>query len=389
MGMADNSEAVQEEGPVSNEAEKDIGASDAGNIPMATSSLQSPLGVLDEREERDDATHRRLTSGERINYTFRPAKYIERKMMAEVFRRVPRGFGSLRAYRYVGFGSFYFRDFFLFHKQLEIESMISVEYDEDNERRFEFNKPSNYVSIKYGRSNEVLPILSWKDERTIFWLDYDYHLDETVLADVQTVCGQAEPGSILVISVNANAYKLSSAEIKKHMNLGEVRLRRLRERLGRGNVPNEISPDRLPKGLDQWWDAMAYRSIITAQIEETLMGRNSGRSDAKHVKCRQLFNFHYSDGAQMLTVGGILYEHAQMGQVGSCNFEELDFVSSDTKAIEIRVPILTYREVRFLESQFPLDDYAGIENSTGIPKSQIEAFKQVYRYFPSFMETDV
>lgn len=327
-------------------------------------------------------------SGNRINYTFRPAKYVERKMMVDVFRRLPRAFGSLGAYRYVGFGSFYFRDFFLFHKELGIENMVSIEADEDAEKRFQFNRPSKHVQIRFGPSNEVLPLLP-RGEKTIYWLDYDYALDQSVLTDVQTVCGQAEPGSVLIISVNANPYKLTAPQVRAGVRLEEERLRRLREQMGADNVPLEVAAIELPRDRWKWWTAVAYRSIIMARINAVLADRNAPRREALRMRYRQLFNFHYQDGAQMLTVGGILHTQADTGSVNGCYFEELGHVSSDDTAINIQVPLLTYREVRFLESELPLPDPAEIESRTGIPADEIDIFRKVYRYFPAFMETDV
>jgi len=327
-------------------------------------------------------------SGNRINYTFRPAKYVERKMMVEVFHRLPRAFGSLSTYRYVGFGSFYFRDFFLFHRELGIENMVSIEADEDAEERFQFNLPYKHVQIRFGSSNEELPRLP-RGKKTIYWLDYDYALNEGVLADVQTVCGQAEPGSVLIISVTANPYRLTPRQVRAGMRLEEERLRRLRGRMGAGNIPPEIAAIELPPDQRRWWTAVAYRSIIMARINAVLADRNAPKSEDSHVRYRQLFNFHYQDSTQMLTVGGILHMQADTDSVEGCGFEELGHVSSDDTAINIQVPLLTYREVRFLESELPLLDPAAIENRTGIPADEIDIFKKVYRYFPAFMEVDV
>src|SRR5688572_20955159 len=95
-------------------------------------------------------------SYERINYGLRPAKSIERKMLCEAFRRLSE-FGSVESYVYIGFGSTYFSDFNLFHKQLGIRNMISLEKDKNNKARFEFNRPFKCITIEYGHSNEILP----------------------------------------------------------------------------------------------------------------------------------------------------------------------------------------------------------------------------------------
>ena len=90
-------------------------------------------------------------SYEKINYALRPAKSIERKMLCEVFRRLT-PLGKLESYRYIGFGSTYFTDFILFHKSLGINSMISIEKDEGNKDRFNFNLPFRCINLKFGSS---------------------------------------------------------------------------------------------------------------------------------------------------------------------------------------------------------------------------------------------
>jgi hypothetical protein len=60
-------------------------------------------------------------SYEKINYSLRPAKSIERKMLCDAFRRLS-AFGKVENYQYIGFGSTYFSDFSLFHKALGISN---------------------------------------------------------------------------------------------------------------------------------------------------------------------------------------------------------------------------------------------------------------------------
>lgn len=152
-------------------------------------------------------------SSERINYRLRPAKHIERKMLAEAIRRLSE-FGSLTSYRYIGFGSFYFADFSLFHKGLGISNMMSIEKDAKSRERFLFNKPFGCIDVRFGESSAVLPTLAW-DVRSIVWLDYDGILDKNVLTDVRFFCGNAIGGSILVVSVNCQSDPTDAAPVEK------------------------------------------------------------------------------------------------------------------------------------------------------------------------------
>jgi hypothetical protein len=101
-----------------------------------------------------------------------------------------------------------------------------------------------------------------------------------------------------------------------------------------------------------------------------------------------LFNFHYADGAKMLTVGGIIYDEGQENLVASCGFDNLGFISHDEKFYRIDSPNLTYRELRHLDTLLPINsvDEFGID---WLPKKDLEKYAKLYRYFPTFTESDM
>ena len=116
-------------------------------------------------------------SYKKIDYRLRPAKNVERKMLAEAFNRLSK-FAPVNSYRYIGMGSLYFSDFILFHRSLGFQKMISIEAEEKEpqQERFKFNKPFNCVDIKFGFTSKILPNLNW-DTRDVIWLDYDGKLN--------------------------------------------------------------------------------------------------------------------------------------------------------------------------------------------------------------------
>ena len=79
-------------------------------------------------------------SFKRIDYSLRPAKHAERRMLCDIFRRL-RPFGRVENYVYVGFGSIWFSDFMLMHRSLGIKDMISIEHSIESRDRIEDNKP--------------------------------------------------------------------------------------------------------------------------------------------------------------------------------------------------------------------------------------------------------
>ncbi len=82
----------------------------------------------------------RKPSFKTINYSIRPNKNVERKLIIEFLSALEQKF-HISNYRYIGFGSMWFTDFILMHKALQINDMISIEESKSNEKRAEFNKP--------------------------------------------------------------------------------------------------------------------------------------------------------------------------------------------------------------------------------------------------------
>lgn len=320
-------------------------------------------------------------------------------MLCDAFRRLSE-IRLVETYRYIGFGSYYFVDFSLFHKALNINSMFSIEKGAARNKtileRYEANKPYKCIEIIPGQSHVELPKLDWT-ENSIIWLDYDGGISSDVLADIQTVCANSPHGNVLVITLRVEP----GPEIEEdEYGVAKNRLERLEELLGKDKIPFQIiesyddgvpklSPIK-PKHLDSWGTAKVLREIVTNEIESTLVSRNSGIRKDLTLSYKQLFNFHYADGVKMLTVGGILFEDGQSHKVSSCAFERFPFISFDEKPYKIDIPFLTYRELRKLDSQLPNDDIEELKKVLpGVPEKDILSYLKIYRYFPTFAETEL
>lgn len=313
-------------------------------------------------------------SGNKINYNLRPAKQIERKMLCEAMRKLT-PFSKLETYTYIGFGSFYFRDFYLLHKSLGIQNMISIESEITNIERFEFNKPFRCIKVIFGPSNSILPSLDW-NLKTIAWLDYDGPLNTSVLTDINFVIQKLSPGSMFIVSVNAEPLKKTDTEkpIEIFKNL-----------VGELKVPTDINDSSKFSG---WETANIYYRVIKNEIQEHLSTRNGPRPTNNKFEFKQLFNFHYSDNAKMLTVGGVLIESGQSHTFDSCAFQDLPFVSLNEIPYLIELPLLTYREIRYLDSKLPNEQIEELKGN-GIPEKELREYSKLYRYFPTFAESEM
>ncbi len=307
----------------------------------------------------------------KINYVLRPAKSVERKMLCEAFRYLS-SFQSIEEYQYIGFGSTYFSDFYLFHKNLNLSVMYSIEKDTNSKERFEFNRPFKCVKIYFGESNDILPTFDWAKIPSIVWLDYDGKLNEDVLSDINTVFSSAISGSLILISVNAET-----------SNPGD-RLNELIRNVGEDRIPVGTEE----KDLNKWGTALKSREIINNEIEEVLVNRNGGIDEDEKIIYNQLFNFHYEDDAKMLTLGGVIHNESDKYKFLSCTFGQLDFVRIDQEPYLIRVPNLTYRELRFLDTHLPLENNSSLK-LPGVPPGDIDAYARIYRYFPIFAEAEL
>ena len=141
------------------------------------------------------------SSFEKINYNVRANKSIERKMMCEALQRLS-FIDYLENYRYIGFGSAYFSDFILFHRNLGISDLVSIEKEIAKKSRFEFNIPFSGINMQYGLSSTILPNLELGTKKSILWLDYDDKISDFMFSDVDTFFKDAIPGSFFILSVN-------------------------------------------------------------------------------------------------------------------------------------------------------------------------------------------
>lgn len=339
-----------------------------------------------------------MSSYRKINYAIRPAKNIERKMLSEAFRKLI-FLDKLSNYRYIGFGSTYFTDFELFHRDLNISEMQSIEADSSNKLRFKFNRPFSCVDIKFDYSYHILPTLSY-DKKDIVWLDYDGVLEESVFNDIDTIVSNVQAGSIILISVNVEAPRVDLCEKEKanpkiRKEKTRIILEEMNKKLdGKLNIENELSPLNKNSILKQWNFAKKCRELVDSQIKYSLSQREV--SEKEGFRYQQLFNFHYSDDAKMLTVGGIIFNEKLKDNVDKCCFSDMFCFKDTDEPLFIDPPNLTYREIKYLNKYMPLNDIARIpEDSSGIkidkiiPIKDIQKFQEIYRYFPTFSESNL
>lgn len=279
----------------------------------------------------------------------------------------------------MGLGSVWFADFSLYHKTLGIADMVSIERAVGSRARFEANRPFN-IQMKFMPTTQALPELDWT-KRSIVWLDYDGVLSADILLDARLVGGSCRSGSIIALSVNCGrAEEVNAAENDPS---GPSALERFRVTFGRERVANDIADDDL---LGRRF-AKLSRDIILAEIEEAVARRNG--QGGPQCFFDPIVSFNYSDDAPMTTVVGVLYDEPERENFDRCHFGELDFLRGGNQAIEIKVPKLTIKELRYLENQLPLAQGQDLQLDGDIPPGEASAFAKLYRYLPNFATLEV
>lgn len=309
-----------------------------------------------------------------LNYATRPNKSVERKMIVEALQGLAGAF-PVADYRYIGFGSMWFSDFILVHRVLRISDMVSIEQDDSRTDRANFNRPFKCVRVVMGSSSRVLPTLGWADGRTICWLDYDGGLEASMLGDIDLVCRFAHSGSVVLATVNAHQGTLERSG--EQTSPGE-------RSKARAEVLAEIAGGAFPSTITQITAANAPTVIAETLLNQMI---HSTRQSGRPMTFVPLMNFVYSDGAPMATAGGIILDDADATAFRALKLASRFRYLTGTQQFKIDVPHLTAREKLVLDQLLPHTKSPTVrELGFTLPKSKIDAYRDLYRFYPFFGE---
>lgn len=315
-----------------------------------------------------------MPSTRRINYSVRANKHIERRLLMEVFRRLDRLPPRLTAYRYVGFGGIFFTDFVHAHQHLGLKDMTSIEHGGPKER-FDYNKPLACIDIRYGGARDTLPDLLTEIAATaapaVFWLDFDGPLDRQICDDIAHLATNVTEWSFLAITVNADPGAPAD------------RLATFRRRFEETAPPDVTSAAQLAK----WKLADLSNRMLVDAIDTALVARNAATPVASRLHYQQLVNFHYADGAMMLTTGGIFHTDGQAHLIAEATAGLPQLRPHGTEALLVDAPVLTPREVRNLTSQLPAIN-GRVPTSPGVAEADVRRFVDVYRHYPLYAQVE-
>lgn len=313
----------------------------------------------------------------KIDYRIRVAKSVERRILCSIFQSLDI-FHPVEQYQYIGFGSVSFLDFSLFHRVVGVSNMISMEREEHDKLRFEFNKPYGCIEIEYGESNDILPRIDISG-KTLIWLDYDSKLTTDILTDIDLVFSRLNSGSFFCISYNA----------QQDGGDNEERFKKLSDRIDNKYFPEYLyrNPNLNKSGLRR-----ACFDIINNLIRETVKNRNR---NGDNIYVQQMLFLNYNDGAEMNTIGWLFYNDTDKDKLDYILNKGFPFVKIGDTPFEIKVPSLTYKEIRAIEEKFPnltacLDYFDKSKQRNGIlNESDILNYFNIYKFFSPFAEITI
>lgn len=315
-----------------------------------------------------DTLEGNMNSPKKINYEIRPCKYVERKMMLETLSQIKCNTNT--DYQYIGLGGLAFTDFKLFHKELGINKLFSIEGGLPI-GRLELNRPYSFIRIVNEMSYEALQKIDLS-KPSIVWLDYDNELQPDAFKDMTLLFNQLPSNSVYIVTCNRDL-KVENQKMTKKDLIDRFE----------GLVPPDLKND----CCSDVKICETLRRMIKDYCLSILEKRN--KREGTQLKFVQLFNIKYQEnlGAKMFTYGGIILNNDV--DEGTIITGIIDDLRSD-ETYEIDVPILTHKEILYLDSIF--DNTAEEERLNQyqiISKSLIEKYKRIHRYMPNFFDVRV
>lgn len=308
-----------------------------------------------------------MNSPTKLNYEVRPCKFAERTMLLAVLQTITNKFEG--KYQYIGFGGLTFTDFKLFHRNLHIDIMHSIEGGSYSEDRLKYNSPYGFIQIHKGMSSTELTKINF-DAKTIVWLDYDGAIEDYTFSDLSLLLRKMPVGSVYIVSCNR---ELKNKENSDFSSVDEF-----------VDVFKELSPSDLKiSDLSASNDYKTIRKMFNKSVRNALKDRNMYGDS---VKFRQLFDIIYQEnrGAKMYTYGGIILDHNYEEHL--LEVDDFPFIyRGEDEAYKIEVPNITLKESLLLNSCIGDENYSDkIKNI--VTESCYQKYLKVYKYLPRFFD---
>lgn len=308
-----------------------------------------------------------MDSTKALNYETRPCKFVERMMILASLQRICNKFEG--EYQYIGFGGVSYVDFRLFHKNLPINEMHSIEGGEYlHIDRLEFNKPFSKIKIHKQSATIALTQINIKNKNTIIWLDYDGTLCNEMFEDLKIIINKLSIGSIFIMTCNR---QLKDNESRKTYTADEFR---------------DIFGSYAPFDLANQDLSDTYSYKVISKMYNTFIDKELKNRCEETLSFHQLYNIIYQEnrGARMYTFGGVVLK-------AGCEISEMDLCqynfiySLDNNLFEIKVPNITYSEEQLINKHIDFTDCYPDVLLNIVSKEDYKEYRNCYKYYPNFV----
>ncbi|WP_298148552.1 O-methyltransferase [Flavobacterium sp.] len=304
-----------------------------------------------------------------LNYETRPVKFTERKMLLASISKLLYHFGGV--YQYIGLGGITFTDFKLFHKELHLNEMYSIEGGEITVEKLDFNKPFGFIKIIPMLS--TIALTSGKidlTKKSLVWLDYDDCLENFFFDDITVLFSKLPAGSIYIVTCNR---QLDNKKSNVPYSVEDFK-----EKFG-SNTPfdlqnAELSRKNSYKGL---------KKALKLHIDNILKQRSV--SEGIKFQFDQLFNILYCEnrGAEMYTYGGVI--STPENNIETIDLSEFDFIKTNDEIYELLLPNLSRKEIDLVSAHIH-DKERELLNMNIVAKNELDMFRSIYKYMPHFLD---
>lgn len=309
-----------------------------------------------------------------VSYDLRPSKQAERGILVDVLKVAGDCGLPIRDYRYVGMGANRFYDFVLLHKYLGVRDMVSLEHDPRMYERALFNVPYRFIDV---RNIRVIDFLATDAPSCseIIWLDYDGGIGPDIVSDIASAAMRAKVGDFCFVTVAGAPPRIMQNESDSN------RLTIARDLMG------DVASDVELQDMERSRFPSAVHKILMASFKNAF----ATRREAIFVPLLQI---EYADSMPMVTVGGAFLAPGTATEIRTRLKKALPFLSYDReKLYEIRSFHLTERERALFDRAITSPKKRSSERnalkSLGFRDSDFDAYSDLIRYLPRYVETAV
>lgn len=310
------------------------------------------------------------SSARSLPYDIRPAKQTERRLLLDYLSCAKEAGVPVSRSRYVGMGGVKFYDFILMHKFVGLTNMVSLEHDQGFVGRCEFNKPYEFIRVLASSCSDFIS-QDLDTSPTVYWLDYDGSISDSVINDIQALGVGAPPGSFVFVTVMAGVPRdlASKSEL--------ARLASIKEQFG------DLAAGLMESDMEE----SAFPTTVHGLVLRALVNAFAGRDQQSFFPS---FRVAYGDGAPMITVGGYFGDAAFGAKLDEVLGEKLPFLNKAGVPYRIFSFNLTERERILFE--FACGAAADTPEKEkllqlGFKDKQLLDYRDLLRFVPRYFET--